>query len=422
MRNKKVLIILIFIIACCYFLNFTYASNTATVYLSSNQEVVEKDGEIELTVNIQNRKTAAFDLLLYFDDSKWEYISNLENTNVIDDNCIAFVWHDPNGGNGAKEGEVAKFKFKAKEEGLSTFAIQGDFYSEKAQLLQTEFKEKQVQIGKEDSRLQKQAEERGNNLQSSNATLQALRLEREGLTPAFDSDVYTYYLTIPNDIQDVDVLAVSENPKATVEITGNTGFQEGLNQITIHVISEDQTQNNNYMIHVTKTANPELANTNLEMLAIENALLDPPFAVFETNYKAEVSQETENLNLLAVPENEQATVIVTGKENLKEGHNLVSVLVTAPNGFTKKKYEMDVYRRNLQEQKAYEEEQEEQKDKLEEAYQIEELSSDVGQMQEQATTSQSKKYDNVAVWIVLAILVGLVLIGFFWKKFIIQSR
>ena len=115
-------------------------------------------------------------------------------------------------------------------------------------------------------------------------------------------------------------------------------------------------------------------------------------------------------------------VIVTGKENLKEGHNLVSVLVTAPNGFTKKKYEMDVYRRNLQEQKAYEEEQEEQKDKLEEAYQIEELSSDVGQMQEQATTSQSKKYDNVAVWIVLAILVGLVLIGFFWKKFIIQSR
>lgn len=422
MRNKRVLIILIFIIVCYYFLNFTYASNMATVYLSSNQEVVEKNEEIELTVNIQNRKTAAFDLFLYFDDSKWEYISNLENTNVIDDNCIAFVWYEPNGGNGAKEGEVAKFKFKAKEEGLSTFAIQGDFYSEKAQLLQTEFKEKQVQIGKEDSRLQKQAEERGNNLQSSNATLQALRLEREGLTPAFDSDVYTYYLTIPNDIQDVDVLAVSENPKATVEIIRNTGLQEGLNQITIHVISEDQTQNNNYIIHVTKTANLELANTNLEMLAIENALLDPPFAVFETNYKAEVSQETENLNLLAIPENEQATVVVTGKENLKEGHNLVSVLVTAPNGFTKKKYEIDVYRRNLQEQKVYEEEQEEQKDKLEEAYQIEELSSDIGQMQEQATTSQSKKYDNVAVWIVLAILVGLVLIGFFWKKFIIQSR
>ena len=422
MRNKRVLIILIFINVCCYFFHFSDASNSATVYLSSNQEVVEKDEEIEITVNIQNRKTAAFDLLLYFDDSKWEYISDLENTNVIDDNCIAFVWYDPNGGNGAKEGEVAKFKFKAKEKGLSTFAIQGEFYSEKAQLIQTEFKEKQVQIGKEDSMLQKQAEERGNNLQSSNATLQALRLEREGLTPAFAQDVYTYYLTIPNDIHDIDVLAISENPKATVEITGNTGLQEGLNQITIHVISEDQTQNNNYRIHVTKTANIELANTNLEILAIENALLDPPFAVSETNYKAEVSQEMENLNLLAVAENEQATIVITGKENLKEGHNLVSVLVTAPNGFTKKKYEIDVYRRNAEEEKVYKQKQEEQKDKLEEAYQIKELSSDIGQMQEQATADQSKKYENVAVWIGLAILIGLVLIGVFWKKFTSQSR
>lgn len=422
MRNKGILIILVFTIICCCFLNHSYASNTATVYLSSNKDMAEKADEIEITVNMQNRKTAAFSLFLYFDNSKLEYVSELENTNIID-NCIILVWYDTQGGKGAKEGELAKFKFKAKEEGLVTFTIQGEFYNEKAQLIQTDFKEKQVQIGKEESILQKQVEEeQGNNLQSSNATLQALRLDREGLTPNFDKDIREYYLTLSNDIQDIEVLAISENPKATVEIRGNTDLQEGLNDITIHVISEDKVQNNNYIIHVTKTANIELANTNLEILAIENVLLEPPFDISQTNYKTEVSQETESIHLLAVPENEAASVQVTGKENLKEGNNLVSVLVTAPNGFTKKKYQIDVYRRNLQEEKIYKEKQAENKDKLEEAYQIQELSSNIDGVQEQATTQQIKKYEKIASCIVLFILAAFLFIGFLWKRKHKKSR
>ncbi len=416
MRNKRILIILVFIITCCYFLNHSYASNTATVYLSSNKDMVEKGEEIEITVNIENRKTVAFDFSLYFDTSKWEYLSKLENANVMD-NRILFVWYDTQGGKGAKEGELAKFKFKAKEDGLATFTIQGEFYNEKAQLIQTDFKEKQVQIGKEESILQKQVqEEHGNNLQSSNATLQALRLDREGLTPNFDKDIREYYLTLSNEVQDIEVLAISENPKATVEIKGNTGLQEGLNNITIHVISEDKVQNNNYIIHVTKTAKPELANTNLEMLAIENVLLEPPFDISETNYKAEVSQDTESVHLLAVPENEQASVQVTGKENLKEGHNLVSILVTAPNGFTKKNYQIDVYRRNWQEEEMYQEQQQENKDKLEELYQIQELSGNIDGVQEQATAEQTKKYENIAVWIVVTSIMTFAIMWIIWKK------
>ena len=416
MKNKGILIILIFIMTCCWFLNHSYASNTATVYLSNSKDIVEKGEEIEIMVNIESRKTAAFHLSLYFDSSKLEYVSEIENVNRMD-NRLIFVWYDTQGGKGAKEGELVKFKFKAKENGLATFTIQGEFYNEKAQLIQTDFKEKQVQIGKEESILQKQVEdEKGNNLQSSNATLQALRLDREGLTPNFDKDVREYYLTLSNDVQEVEVLAITENPKATVEIRGNTDLKEGLNDITIHVISEDKVQNNNYMIHVTKTANLELANTNLEMLAIENVLLEPPFAISETNYKAVVSHDTESIHLLAVPENEQASVQVTGKENLKEGHNLVSILVTAPNGFTKKNYQIDVYRRNLQEEEMYQEQQEENRDKLEEAYQIQELSGNIDEVQEQATEGQSKKYENIAVWVVVASVMAFVILWGIWKK------
>ena len=415
MRKKAVLIILIFMISCCYRFAISYATDNAIVYLSSNQDVIEKGEEIEITVNIESAKTVAFNVSLYFDDSKLEYISHTENVNVIG-NRVLLVWYDNTGGKQAKEGELAKFKFKAKEEGLATFSVEGEFYNENAQLIEADFKEKQVQIGKEENNLQRQSQEEGTNSESNNTNLQVLRLDREGLTPSFDKETKEYFLTVANDIQDIEVLAITENPKATIEIVGNTNLKEGLNRITIHVVSEDRTQNDAYTIEVTKTSNLILANSNLEILAIENALLNPPFDASETNYKTEVSNKTESINVFAVPENEEAKVEISGIENLKEGNNLVKILVIAPNGFTKKNYEVEVYKRNLEEEKNYEEEEAKQKEDLENAYKIEQTSIDIDEKQEIVTTKQSEKYENITVWIVILVAVILGAIGLAWRK------
>lgn len=132
---------------------------------------------------------------------------------------------------------------KQKRSGLATFSVQGEFYSEVGQLIQMDFKEKQIQIGKEKSNLQMQNQEQvGTNLQSNNTTLQVMRLDQEGLIPSFEKDIQQYYLTIPSNIQNIEILAISENPKAIIQITGNTNLQEGLNLITIEVISEDKTR------------------------------------------------------------------------------------------------------------------------------------------------------------------------------------
>lgn len=412
MLKKKIILILIFIFTCCHFLNFSYAINKGIIYLASNQEVIEKGDEVEITINIEDAKTAAFTSYLYFDNLKFEYISGPENANVID-NCVIFVWYDTMGGSGTKNGELAKFKFKAKENGFATFSVQGEFYSEVGQLIQTDFKETQVQIGKEQSNLQKQAEEeQGTSSQSSNATLQVLRLDKEGVIPSFNKETHEYYLTVSSDVQDIEVLAISENPNAMVEITGNTDLKEGLNLITIRVTSEDKMQSNTYTIEVTKTANLELANTNLEILAIENVLLNPPFDSYQTNYKAEVSNATQTINLLAVPENEQATVEVSGKENLVEGNNIVTAIVTAPNGFTKKKYQIEIYKRNIEEEEKY---QEQQKQKLEEAQKISELSINTDE-KEKIKTEDNEQKGSIIIWIMIIIFVIVVSIVIFRYK------
>lgn len=397
-------ILSLFLCIFCYFFNTSYGINKGTIFITSNKEVYQKSEEIEITINIENEKTTAYNFSLYFDNLKLEYISNLENINVVD-NRIIFVWYDENGGKGAKEGELVKIKFRAKQDGIANFVLQGEFYNEVGKLIDTDFKEKQIQIGTEQTFLQKQAqEEQSVDTQSNNAKLQVLRLDKEGLTPNFEKDIFDYYLTVKNDVNNLEILAIGENPNSNIEIKGNLNLKEGVIPITIEITSEDGTQKNVYTINVTKTANIELANTNLEILAIQNVLLNPPFDLNSTHYVAEVSNDTINLNIFAVPENENAVVQIVGNNELQIGNNLIKIVVTAQNGISKKVYIVDVYRRNLEEDIKYKEEQNKQKELLDKAYEVEELNSRVSEEKQIESNEESKK-SSIIFWIVGVLIV-----------------
>lgn len=114
MLKNRIIGILIMIFIYGYFLNSSYATNTGIIFLGSSQEVLEQGEEVEITINVKNVKTAACTSYLYFDNTKLTYIAGPENTNVIG-NRIIFVWHDVTGGKEAIQGELAKFRFEAKE-------------------------------------------------------------------------------------------------------------------------------------------------------------------------------------------------------------------------------------------------------------------------------------------------------------------
>lgn len=425
----KILNILLFMLIFCFlYLNESYANTTGTVFLTSDKQTVEINEEIEITLNIENTKTAAFTSYLNFDNSKLEYISGPENTNIIE-NCIISVWYDTTGGNESRQGELAKYKFRAKESGIANFIIDGEFYTQAGQLIQTNFKEVQVQIGNEESLLQIEAKkEQGTNTQKDNSSLKNLRLNIPGIVPDFKKDIYEYYLTVSNDVNDIEVLAIPENSNATIEVTGNLGLKEGLNIIEIKVLSEDKTQEKKYIIQVTKTANLEQANTNLETLAIENTLLNFVFDNSITHYNVQVSNTVSNLNVLAIPENENATVNITGKDNLQDGNNEIIVTVIAQNGYTKKEYVINAYKRSPAEEQAYLEEQKENQQELEEAYEIEKIqNAQINNIEgiveeryieddEETLNSANKREIFYILVVVLVILIIVISIWLFRKK------
>lgn len=380
MKDKiKIICVIIYLFIICSIYSTTYAITEETVYLQSDKSTFKKGEEIEITVFLENIKTVSFSTYLYFDNSKVEYISDLENTNIVDNNHIVFVWYDISGGSNPKQGELAKFKFRAKEDGMATFNIEGEFYNEARKVLQTKFKDIQIQIGEnvvEQYEIKENTQNEQNiDVRKDNAMLEVLRLDKEGIIPNFDKNIYDYYLTVNNDVDYIDILAISENSNSNIEIIGNNNLKEGLNVITIKVISEDKTQSREYKIQVTKTNNIELANTNLENLAIEGILLNPPFDTNITHYKIYVPNNITNLNILAIPQNENANVEISGKDNLKEGINIINVIVTAQNGFSERIYEINCYKRNEKEEKDFQKEEKENMEQLEKIYETQQVSN-----------------------------------------------
>lgn len=179
---------------------------------------------------------------------------------------------------------------------------------------------------------------------SSNANLKELHLNVEGLSPAFQKTVTRYNLIVGNDISQISVNAIPEEANAKVSVTGNTNLKVGVNEVRITVTAPDGKTTKSYIIEVTKTENPDLANANLETLAIENVMLEPEFNPDVTSYNAIIGSDVENIRILAIPQIEGASVQVTGADNIVFGDNTITVNVIAKDGVTNKEYIIKLYK------------------------------------------------------------------------------
>ena len=364
--------IIYFVITIFMIILFSYplksrALENATFYLQSDKDNVIIGDEFEVSLNLKGINTSAYSIEIFFDTTKLEFISGPENSNVIG-NKVKIVWYDSNGGTEVKQGELEKLKFKSIAPGIADFDVNGEFFDENINLMQTDFENFQIEI------LEQDVDEgvNGRAIQNQNSTqLKSLRLNVEGIVPDFETDIYDYSLTLPEqlkEIKDIEVQTIAENENAKIEVSGNKNLKDGLNIINVVVTNQGKSQE--YKIKVTKTQNLEMANTNLENLAIEYAILSPEFNEQITRYNTQVANEINQLNIFAIPENEKGKVEILGNNNLNEGNNKIEIKVTAPNGFTQRIYEINVYRRNKQEETMYDQEVDKVKKRLEEAYSV----------------------------------------------------
>lgn len=323
------------------------------IILTCDKNSINKDDEFKVTADINNTDIAAFTIWMYFDNEKVECLTKLDNINILE-NRIIYTWFSDTGKNKSLT-ELLELEFKAKDSGIATFSIIGEFYNQNGEEIDIQYNNLDVNIGEEE-KIETQSDTiESQNISDDNSNLEIMRLNQEGITPNFDPNIQEYYLVIDESIDDIDVTAIPENKESQVKITGNKKLKIGKNIINIEVTSKDKTNVKNYKINITKTNNISKTNTNLETLAIENYELIPEFNNNTTNYNLEVAKDTNNLNILAIPSEMDAKVEVAGNEDLKEGNNKIIITVTAIDKITVKKYNINVYKRNESEEIEYKE-------------------------------------------------------------------
>ena len=153
------------------------------------------------------------------------------------------------------------------------------------------------------------------------------------ISPKFDKNKTEYSITVPYEVTKLNLDYVKSNDKATVKVRGNSDFKVGeVNTVTIDVTAEDGSLRT-YTINVTRS--DKKSNNDLEDIIIEEGDLDPDFDPDKTEYTVDIPGDKDNINIKAITNNSKAKVQILGNDNLKEGKNKISIIVTDENGFSK---------------------------------------------------------------------------------------
>ena len=200
--------------------------------------------------------------------------------------------------------------------------------------------------------------------ESSNANLINLGIRPHDFS-GFRSGITSYTVTVPADTESVEVYAEAQDSNATVTGTGTVSLQEGENTINVVVTAEDGTTKT-YTIIITREAaenteeNTEIIEgEGLASLNIQNIELSPKFETNVYEYTAKYIGEVTTLQIEANPTNEEYQVEIVGNEDLKEGENLITILVSDSDGNNVATYQITV-NKSLVDEEALAREQAEQ--------------------------------------------------------------
>lgn len=161
---------------------------------------------------------------------------------------------------------------------------------------------------------------------SNDANLKNINLSNGNLT--FDSNKDTYDVTVPFDIDNINIIPEVNNSSATYTLEGNTKLQIGLNIIKIIVTAEDKTTTKTYTINITKE--DKVLSNNSKALKIEIANYNFDFDANKMDYSLEISKE-DYLTINVTPEDSLAKYEIENNENLKN-NSKIKIKITAEDG------------------------------------------------------------------------------------------
>lgn len=170
------------------------------------------------------------------------------------------------------------------------------------------------------------------------------RLKNLGIRPTeydfsgFKRDTTSYTVEVPNELAEVEVYAEAVNPNAKITGTGKVTLQEGENTVKVEVTAPDGKTKKTYTLVITRTATttevPEEPTDDeekvfgLSQLLVKGQNMSPKFSEDVYEYTIGLAEDLSSLEIEASANDENATVEIVGNENLQNGENIITILVS----------------------------------------------------------------------------------------------
>ena len=193
----------------------------------------------------------------------------------------------------------------------------------------------------------------GNNINAGNTTTASksteARLSNFGIKPndfsGFKRDKTEYSTEVPNNVTKVNVYATALDKNAKVSGAGDVQLKEGENTVKVTVTAEAG-NTKVYTLTIkrrtaaedaTATTNDDTTTTNteattsdafgLESLDIKDVKLKPSFKTEIYKYEIDLDKDLSQLDISTIPTDDDTTVEIAGNEDLKDGENLITIVV-----------------------------------------------------------------------------------------------
>ena len=177
------------------------------------------------------------------------------------------------------------------------------------------------------------------NKKSNNANLDNL-----GIKPydfyGFEEDILEYTIAVPETTKEVEIYAKVQDKNATVTGTNDINLELGKNISEVTVVAEDGTtkiytiniiRDNNEYNYQKKIGNSGVfknIDKGLQTLEIEGIQLDKEFDTNIYEYSCKVDDNITDIKINSVSTNSEYVVDIIGNNNLEEGKNFVTILVS----------------------------------------------------------------------------------------------
>ena len=167
---------------------------------------------------------------------------------------------------------------------------------------------------------------------SSNNLLDSLTINNAKMSPTFSKDVTSYSITVPKDVNKLDLDYKLSDSKASVKVVGNANLKSNKSNAVEIIVTAEDGSTKTYTLNVSFSS--DNSSNKLVSLDVKESNLYPKFDSDVNEYKIKLKKNVSKLTIDAIAKDKNSKVEIIDNKNLNKNNSVVLVKVTDKNGFS----------------------------------------------------------------------------------------